>query len=80
MHPHTVFQGVTWEGATGGSCGTAGICRGFRGVLGAATCELGGWNWGSRWGAGWRGHTGWPASTCCRDAGCGRGCCCGRKE
>lgn len=73
-------QRVTWEGATGGSCGTVEICRGFRGVLLAATCEPCAGNCGSRWGAGGIGHTGWLLSTCCRDAGCEMGCCCEGQE
>lgn len=71
---------LTWEGATGGSCGTVEICRGFSGALLAGTGEPCAGNGGSRWGAGGSGHTGWLLSTCCREAACEMGCCCGDKK
>lgn len=79
MYSYAVFKGITWEGATGGSCGTVEIWRGFSGVLLAATWEVWGWYWGNRWVAGWIGQTGWLASTCCRGVCCDMGCCQERK-
>lgn len=80
MYSYAVFKGITWEGATGGSCGTVEIWRGFSGVLLAATWEVWGWYWGNRWVAGWIGQTGWLASTCCRGVCCDMGCCQERKK